>query len=251
MKNDEYQKHWNHLFTQKQSSKEVADLIGIDEKMLETYKSFIWHHYISALKKMFPRINDLIRPQWKEISEEYYNQFPPYAWDINDLSQNFDSFIQTNKERLGIEEYYVELAKYELAEFNVYKHPSQQRINNYWQYNEASEIHLFQFNIGEWVQKLDLLEKEGISLYKQDLKPNHTPNVLAVSRSLTTNLCVFTSLELIDVALIEIVQNKMLLKGINPKEIAPMTIELLGDLNVSHHEIQKRINFLSKQSIIY
>lgn len=251
MDNLKYQNAWDELILHKKSAKESCLLIGMNEKTLELYKGFVNNHYSQALDKMFPRLQELISIDWDELSIMYYEKYPPYAWDLNDLTLSFPKFLRSIKDVLKIEESFIELVEYELLEFFVYKSKTEQ-MNNDLQLNPTTQFKEFSYAIGDWVAQMDELEVIGEMDKLKASRPKLEKNILFVTRNPHTNLCVFTKISPLIGVLFEIIQatDEYTAEALfsYAKDILPD--ETLNTLAINHKSIQVALDFMVKQSIL-
>lgn len=245
MKNDKYQNAWDLVLRNNQQAIDVKETIGMDEKIICLYQDFVQSHYQDALEQMFPRLNDIFETDWYELAELYYEKFPPYAWDLNDLTKSFSFFLEGLEESFQIPPYMKELVRYELMEFFVFKDACDQKTNDgLLSLNTTLDLQQFEYNIAQWVKEMDIIEEEtGSPLALRDTGPTKSLNVLAVVRNPITNLCVFTQLGGLEVAVIEV------LKETNQKdELVLILKELIP--NLQEESIDQSISILKKQKII-
>ncbi len=254
LKNKNYQDSWKKLICNESTLEETSNLTGIDSETLDLYKGFVNNHYEGALEKMFPRLGSLIDIDWTEVSHLYFEKFPPYAWDLNDLTINFPTFALSYFDDFDFEEEVLkELLEYEINEFMVYKMPTSEiPFSNIYTINDAVFLAEYQFDIASWVKQMDKLEiADDIEKLKSS-RPLKAPNILCVSRNPATNLCVFTQFGALELGIVEVLKQVNVLKGSEDsilhflKELLPS--EICDQLSTNH--IKSVITKLIGQSVI-
>ncbi|MDA8792215.1 putative DNA-binding domain-containing protein [Bacteriovoracaceae bacterium] len=242
MKLADYEKLWFESLNQNIDN---SKKLGIPSDRLNLYQDFVRNHYIGALEKMFPRIEEVLSPNWVEWSKQYYEMYPPLHFELNSLTLNFSNFIKGLVDKGDLPEYIIELAEYELGEFFIYTSPENyyQEITNeesLW-INKASKIFEFQYRIGEWVKAMDE------SLMARESKPEKVSNILAITRDNNSFLCVMSSLNEIDVILVELLRRSVLKVDELIEEFYSIDDNLKQfDQNL----LKQRIDFLKLQKII-
>lgn len=242
MKLADYEKFW---FESLISSIDHSEKLGINKGRLELYQGFVKNHYIGSLQKMFPRISEVFSPEWEKWSEDYYNDYPPIHFELNSLTLNFPKFLKKLVGKGSLPEHIVELAEYELAEFFIYTSPenyqSIERIDEELVLNKSLMIFEFEYRIGEWVKAMDENSQA------KEVAPERGDNILAISRDNQNFRCVMSSLNQIDLLLIE------LLKEV-PMKIEETFKEFYSiDENLKQFDqslLQQRIDFFKLQHIL-
>lgn len=252
MKYSDYQDMWNEALVSN-SDCQVLHLteLGIENSRLELYRDFVQSHYRGALKKMFPRLADVVNLDWKKIAIEYFTDYPPDAWDLNDLCIHFPDYLKKNKEALRIKDYHIELSRYELSEFYIYKNIETYESSDFWQINSNLDLHQFEYEIAQWVQEMDELEAAGEIEKVKKIIPKKQTQVLAISRSSETFGCLFNTLSLTDIILIEFLKDTPVAKTLAVEFWGNLLSEKLEEAYIpSASQIRQGLNFLSKSNII-
>jgi len=192
MKLSQYQSHWDEVLTGKIPTDLLSKTLELPSERLQLYRGFIANHYREAIEKMYPRLREYFpSAPWNEITESYYRAFPPVAWEINGLSQNFPEFLRTSHREFQLPQWASELAAYEWVEFAVYTHLGEEAhtLNEipagHYTLNPTLEILALTALIGPYVASRDRGESTPAD-------PSPQPNVLLVARNPETWRCVFT-----------------------------------------------------------
>jgi hypothetical protein len=250
MNNLTYQKAWFDVFKNHKISEATCHITGFDHECLKLYQDFVRSHYQDALEKMYPRLQELISFDWEEITTNYYEDYPPIAWDLNELSFHFPDFLQKNIDRFNLQAFHIELARYEVLEFKVYMHPKEEFFDlTSIVINQTLEICEFSYDIANWVKQMDHYEQQE---RYQDLKnsiPQKIHNFLGICRHSQTHFCVFSKLGLLDLFIIELLRISQL-GGQNLIATIQNGLAHFGDYTFSQADIVKSLDFLSKQSIL-
>ena len=247
MDNQSYQKGWSDLIIKNGNIDSYAKTLGLSAKTLDLYRGFVWNHYKSCLKKMFPRLQDVWDIDWTQVASDYFAMYPPLAWELNDMTVNFPNFLRKTE----VPEYLCELAEYEITEFMVYK--SKLAKGSSPRPNPTLRTHQFQHNIAGWVKQMDELEAKGDMARVKQSMPGPGVSVVFVALNPETNLCVFTSASLVDIAIYEVFSQV----DIAPNNIAPelkMGIDAMLPIEISDkislEIVEKHLKFLQKQCVI-
>lgn len=103
---------------------EMKEFFGTSEKRLEIYQRFVRNHVIKTLAKNFTMFRRLVKKEaWQGLRDEYFKNYPPTGWRLNDTCKSFVDFIaqKVREEKMfGGEEFYIELAQFEWEEVIVY-----------------------------------------------------------------------------------------------------------------------------------
>lgn len=250
MNNQSYQQGWQQLIM-KGNSSELASLLGFDDKTLELYRGFIWGHYRSSLKKMFPRLRDAWNMDWHQWCEDYFTAYPPMSWELNELTLNFPNFLSAMADNKNLPPYLAELAHYEVCEFLVYK--AQLNIKREFALNSTLHIQQFQHDIASWVKQMDELEAQGKRSELVNTRPKHVPIVLMVVQNPETRLCVFTTASLVDVAIYEVMSQIEIDANHYAAELLAGVQQILPpehSRNISLKIIENHVEFLRQQWVI-
>ncbi len=246
--NKQYQDTWHDLLALKSNVDHAHRHTGLDSCTLELYQGFVRDHYCSALIKMFPRMSDVWDFNWNEISNEYFKHYAPTAWDLNDLAASFPDFL----EKTQANNYLVELAQYELAEFQVYKSAKKEFSESpALQVNQTLTSLSFKYDIAGWVKQMDEWEALGEFRQLKSSKPLERQNIVLLVRNPETKLVVFTQPDMLSVGILEIIQQ---VEIANPlMELPEGLTHLFGASfaeKVSKEDIQASLYFLKQQSLV-
>ncbi|MCB9091358.1 MAG: putative DNA-binding domain-containing protein [Halobacteriovoraceae bacterium] len=214
--------------------------LGFPRDRFQMYRSFIHGHYQSALTKMFPRLSELRKIPWIQWSQEYYQDYPPHAYELNDLAKNFHEFMNKKYEVGEVKDYEVELVQYELTEFQVFRAPFEvEKDSLSLQLNPTLAVLEFAYDIPGWVYHW---EREGQALQGE---PVREKTLLAIARNPETELPVFTKLPLMDYIMIKMLESVKLSEDLFIESIQKESEGIL-----SLEDIQAKINNLKKQWIV-
>lgn len=239
---NDYYESWFSFLKPKQELeiKLASEQTGLPKETLELYHGFIHNHWKGALKKMFPRLRDVCSINWDEIYQEYYHLYSPSSWDMNEMTFSFPKFL----EQKNYDPYLVELAKYEVIEFQVYKKPALKPVDREnLRINPTVIIEMFNFRIAEWVRLMDQDE----SYYNSSPEPGE--NILAIGRDFETHMCKFTVLGNLDLAILEIIKQVPICRKNKVSEIKE-GLEYLQIKADSEHIISA-LNTLERQHLIF
>lgn len=218
----------------------TSELTGLNEETLELYKGFVQNHWKGALKKMFPRLRDVYPIDWDEVFREYYDLYPPSAWDMNEMTYSIPKFLEDK----GFDQYLVELTKYEVLEFQVYKSPGIKSLDKEsLKLNPTMSLSMFNYKIAQWVKMMDQDEN-----YYQSL-PQSGQNILGVCRDFDTHMCRFTELGKIEVAILEIVKQVPIGKENKVQELREALAHF--EIEAEHKRVEEALNLLESQQLIY
>lgn len=251
MNNKDYQQTWLDVLSLKNSAEDSMITIGMDVKTINLYSNFVRNRYAEALKKMFPRIQELIKLDWIEVSNIYFKKYPPYDWDLNDLTLNFADFLVEAKDQLEIDDYIIELARFELLEFFVYKSDTYPILKSSYEINPTLQFESFNYDIGEWVKRMDTLESANKIEQLRVSRPNLENTLLLVCRDFKTNLCVFTKSSTVMAILIELIQEN---DFYSIEQLHSSLIQVVKELGLSINpkirDVQNTVDFMKNQRII-
>ena len=218
--------------------------LGLSHEVAQLYRGFIRDHYLDILIKVYPRLGECLTCPWEEWRDGYFEHYPPYAWELNHLAENFSHYLQ--RYRL-VEESLVDLARYEWAEYKVYTCPDQSaRVKkDRYALNPAHMLLELDFDIAGWIFNW---EKEHGDAPLEG-RPKKRPNILIISRSRETLDCIMTQCHLLDVA---IYQAFALGGEYGRDELLTFCRKAIGESNpFTVEQFCDRIAFLEQQSIIF
>ena len=233
-----YLKNWEKLLLDDEVSNNQSESLGFKKETLELYQSFVKRHYKNSLSKMFPRLSELIEFDWSEVSKDYFSLYPPKAWDLNDLTVDFPEYLESNKDKFGLEDFHIELATYELMEFYAYKSKVEKKDNEKELFlNSSTHYEQFEYDIAQWVR--DIEQDDDFSI-----KPKKETNLLFIARNLDTDMCVFTKVSSLIGVIFSLIENEV--------ETVEVLLEKIEELipGASKKSITDSIEFMKKQWLI-
>lgn len=242
MQLSEYEKLWEKALV---SGENTAASLGIAFKRLELYQGFIKNHYLGALKKMFPRLRAYKKDiDWELWSQQFYEAFPPKAWELNNLTLSFPQFIQEKCHKGELPLFIHDLVRYELAEFFVYKSPCEKdkAQDNFLKINPAHELLILDFDIPSWIFEC---EKKGNALQGE---PLNEQTLLVIARDFNSFNCVFTKLSLTSAYLYQLLSQNCLTEE---QLCSHMMTTLSSQSPLTVDSIKSEIEALKRQSIVY
>ena len=204
---------------------------GLNKKIADLYKDMVSSHYKSALQKMFPRLSEVFEIPWEEWGSLYKTKYGQSAWELNSLTREFPQFLEENQ---LVPDYLIELSEYELAEFFVFTKLTESESI----INETLEILYLNYDIANYVISLE----KGML----DAQPEKIQNILGINRDPDTLLCIFSSLNILDLDIIETVQLEEINKDMLIKSLLSK-YEIMGATETLIHE---RLKYLNDQKIL-
>ena len=238
MKLDEYLLGWKQLICHN----EKVDL-GLGDDVVTLYRDFVQNHYLDILPKVYSRLDECWTCPWEQWRDGYFQQYPPYAWELNHLAQHFPTYLQ---EHQLLDDGFVDLARYEWAEYSVFTQRAPKIIATHGDYvlNPVHELLELRFDVAGWIFHWER-EHGRASL---EGRPPARPNVLIISRDLRTFHCIMTQCDLLVLAVYQVLCTHP--QGI--EKLFELCQEAIGDQFLfTKEQFREKIDFLEQQSILY
>ncbi len=239
-----YQALWKESLEQPDTIIANSQKLGISADFLKLYYELIQGHYESPLEKIYPYLARLLQIDWNKWAKEYYNEFSPVEWELNELARNFPHYLSKLSSQNKIPDYLVELAHYEWQEFATYVDEENEKeiLTNikpgYLALNPTVSALTFKYNIGLWIFEL---EKNNF-----DTKPKKEDNILIFNRDPETLLCIFTKASRISLSILQ-----LLLEFNEPIEKEDLISNIMSNFNdIDKQFLVDEIAFLQKQRIL-
>ena len=238
MKLNEYLLEWKQLIYHNQK----VDL-GLSDKVATLYRDFVQNHYLDILPKVYSRLDECWTCPWEQWRDGYFQQYPPYAWELNHLAQYFPAYL---KEHQLVDEALVDLARYEWAEHSVFTRwpPKVMASQGDYVLNPAHELLELRFDVAEWIFHWEREHAEA----PLEGTPLPRPNVLIISRDLKTLSCVMTRCDVLTLVVYQVL-------CMNPQGGEELFMSCQKDIKdqflFTREQFQEKIDFLEQQSILY
>ena len=238
MKLDQYLAEWRELI-----ANNGGGGLGLPPEVSELYRGFVQSHYLDIFKKVYTRLDEHWDCHWEELRDSYFQEFPPQAWELNHLVEDFPRYLGSQS---GFQDYLVDLARYEWAEYSVYTRltfqgeKSSGGLERGYFLNPAHDFLELSYDIGAWLQKWESQDPD----LPLGGRPVYAPNILIISRNPETFGCVMTRCDILDIILYQGV-----LEGHH--QYSRLFDRCQQTSQFTEREFQEKINFLKQQSIIY
>ena len=243
MKLYDYLSGWKQLIQDNQ----VVDM-GLEPEVTTLYREFVQHHYLDILRKVYARLDECMDCPWEQWRDGYFQQYPPYAWELNQLAQSFPAYLAAGQ---LVAEDLIELTRYEWAEFLVHTQNSVPAKISRGQYalNPARQLLELSFDIAGWIFNWE--QEHGQAPLEGRAQPGC--NVLVISRHFTTFNCIMTRCDYLDLTIYQALA------------LAPCDFEQLwqscqaavtevstgGQLHFTPAVLREKLAFLTRQFIVY
>lgn len=103
----------------------TARELGIPERRLAVYASFVRQHVRTAVEKNHSVLAALLAgPLWEALLDGYFRSHPPTAYELNEAAAGFRDFLAAEATAGRLLPFHLELAELEWQEWVAYGHPA-------------------------------------------------------------------------------------------------------------------------------
>ncbi len=187
----------HQLLRGEKSPEEVAEIFGADPNRLAIYQGFVKGHIAKTLEKNYCLLKRTILPEiWKKLVDQYFTKYPALDWRLNESTEKFPFFLQDSlsQKDLQLNEFHVELAKFEWEEVNIFNTdatiPSPTQIDQLI-LNPTISILQFTYPIAEFVKQIRVGKKNKWLEEKKFFEEREQEEIVFLFRNLQTYRCNF------------------------------------------------------------